>query len=228
MAFTFLCLTVVYYKFRTRARGRAVPASCPSPRGGGRKRGSLQAGRMPRPHGDRLADRVSSKLAATIHCTIWAPGWQQGQHTYRQGTDSRIQGMVYKGACQGELNDPGQILPMLLQIGGFRLIFVTIKQIESHAKWLATLAGRQDLPWQPILESSFAERGRVSAPGSSDNDRTCAAQGLGPRSAGRARASSNCGVWAANGIEGLSGRSAEQQPWRSFFECVHADLCEWL
>lgn len=80
----------------------------------------------------------------------------------------------------------------------FRLMLAMSRQVESHAKWLATLAGRRDLPWRPILKSSLTERGRVSAPGSSGNEMTgrVRRQSLGPRSAGRARTSSNCGVWA--------------------------------
>src|SRR5271166_5105898 len=107
--------------------------------------------------------------------------------------------MVYKGASQGEPNDPGQSLLMPLQIGVFRLsVNVCDEQAgRVSCKWLATLAGRRDPPWRPILKSSLTERGRVSAPGSSGNEMTgrVRRQGLGPRSAGRTRNSSNCGVW---------------------------------
>ncbi len=38
-------------------------------------------------------------------------------------------------------------------------MFAISKEVESHAKWLATLAGRRDLPWQPIVKPSLTERG---------------------------------------------------------------------
>ena len=109
-------------------------------------------------------------------------------------------------------------------------MFAMSKQVESHAKRLATLAGRQDLPWQPILESSLTERGRGSAPGSSGNDRTCAALRCWPaisRTELVLPRTVACG--SVNGIEWtLSGRSAAGLALVFFSEQVHAGLCEWL
>jgi hypothetical protein len=58
----------------------------------------------------------------------------------------------------------------------------------------------------------------------------CRHQGLGPRSAGRTRVPSNCGVWVrerhrADSVGEICQAAAVVL---DFFEGVHADLCEWL
>ena len=146
--------------------------------GKGEKGAAYKETGCPVPIGDRLVAEPMG-LAQNWQRRSTVPSGRLGGSRASTLTDKEriheFREWFMKGACQGELIVPGQILPMPLQIGGFRLRFATSKQVKSHAKWLATLAGRQDLPWQPILESSCTERGRVSAPGSSDNDRTCAA-----------------------------------------------------
>ena len=97
------------------------------------------------------------------------------------------------------------------------------KQVESHAKWLATLAGRQDPPWQPIVKSILTERGRGSAPGSSGNEMTGRVrhQGLG-RSADGLMRPRTAAYGSVNGIEWTLGEICRAAPWRSFFlnECM--------